>query len=330
MARMIGRNGTDAAPRSKHARSASSQGERNNEAEIGPQHDESVAIAAPRPAGIRLSPGLYLVATPIGNLGDLSRRALQTLASADAIACEDSRVTGNLLRHEGISTELIPYHDHNADRVRPALIRRLSEGAAIALVSDAGTPLISDPGYKLVQEAVAADIPVTAVPGASAVLTALQLSGLPTDRFYFAGFLPPKSGARRRHLRDMAAIPGTLIVFESGGRLVESLADMAAILGDRPGAVARELTKRFEEVRRDGLAALAGHYAAAGAPKGEIVVVIGPATGPVQDDAEDLDARLEEALSTLRLKEAVAQVAADTGLPRKTVYARALILSGKE
>src|SRR5690606_7848085 len=222
-----------------------------------------------------LEPALYLVATPIGNASDLTLRAIETLRGADVIACEDTRLTGRLLARHGIRDRLIPYHEHNAAQARPAILERLRRGEAIALVSDAGTPLISDPGYKLVEEAIAAGLKVTAVPGPSAILTALQLSGLPSDRFMFAGFLPPRLAARRKAIGELADIPATLILFESPRRLADCLADLAAVLGDRSAAVARELTKLFEEVRRGTLGSLANQYAAEDPPKGEIVIVVG-------------------------------------------------------
>ncbi len=253
-------------------------------------------------------------------------RARDVLARVDAVACEDTRVTTKLLAMHGIKARLLQYHEHNAERVRPQLLARLRAGDAIALVSDAGTPLVSDPGYKLVREAAAEGLPVTAVPGASAVTTALILSGLPTDRFLFAGFLPPKENARRAALAELKAVPATLIWFETGPRLAASLRDAADILGARPAAVARELTKLHEEVRRDTLAALAAHYATAGAPKGEIVVVAGPPLPDAAPSADDLDARLRAALQQSSVREAAALVAAATGLPRRQVYARALAL----
>ena len=275
-----------------------------------------------------LAPGLYLVATPIGNLADISLRALDVLAKVDLIACEDTRTTRKLLAAHGIAARLTAYHDHNAARVRPKLMARLECGEAVALVSDAGTPLISDPGYKLVAAAAEANVTVTAVPGASAGLAALTVSGLPSDRFLFAGFLPNKSGARRRALAELAPVPASLVIYESARRLPAALADMAEVLGPRPAAVARELTKLHEEVRRGTLAALAEHYQAAGPPKGEVVVVIGPpgpdaATAP---DAEALDARLRAAFRHASLRDAVAAVAEASGLPRRQVYARALEL----
>jgi 16S rRNA (cytidine1402-2'-O)-methyltransferase len=272
------------------------------------------------------APGLYLVATPIGNLADISLRALDLLSKADVIACEDTRVTRKLLAAHGLRTPMSTYHEHNAERVRPRLIEQMKCGKAVALVSDAGTPLISDPGYKLVQAAAAAGLAVTALPGASAALAALVVSGLPSDRFLYAGFLPAKSAARRQVLRELAIVPATLIVYESARRLPAALADMAAVLGPRPAAVARELTKLHEEVRRQTLDALAAHYAAAGPPRGEVVIVIGPPAAAAATVADDLDAHLRAALATESLRDAVAAVAAVTGVPRQKVYARALEL----
>ena len=272
---------------------------------------------------------LVLIATPIGNLGDITARALEGLKSADLIACEDSRVTAKLLHHAGIEKPLLPYHDHNAEAMRPKLLARIAAGERVALVSDAGTPLISDPGYKLVQAAVAAGLAVTMLPGPSAPIMALALSGLPSDRFLFGGFLPAKSKARRDAVAEAARAPVTLIFFETAPRLVESLKDLLAVLGDRPAAVARELTKLFEEVRRESLSALIAHYAQAGAPKGEIVIVVGP---PEEEHAavEDVDALLRRALESMSVKDAAATVAAATGAPKRTVYARALELQGEK
>jgi 16S rRNA (cytidine1402-2'-O)-methyltransferase len=276
--------------------------------------------------------GLHIVATPIGNAADITLRALDVLRGADLIACENTRVTGILLARYEIGTRRLAYNDYNAERVRPVLLERLRRGERIALVSDAGTPLVSDPGYKLVRAAIAEDLPVTIVPGASAPLAALALSGLPSDRFLFAGFLPSRSAARRHELAELAAVPATLILFESARRLGEALVDMAAVLGDRPAAVAREMTKRFEEVRRGSLAALAAHYQEAGPPKGEIVIVIGPpASAPAKDEAAaaaTLDDMLRDALAGASLRDAAASVAIASGLPRRAVYARALALAG--
>lgn len=280
--------------------------------------------------GSKPRPGLYVVATPIGNLRDITLRALDLLHAADVIACEDTRVTARLAAAYGLRAKLVPYHDHNAARQRPVLLRELAAGRIVALVSDAGTPLVADPGFRLVREALAGGHHVSALPGPSAALMALTLSDLPSDRFMFGGFLPEKPGERRRLAGELAAVPATLILFEAARRLPESLADLAEVLGDRPAAVARELTKIYEEVRRGGLASLARAYAEEGAPKGEVVLVIGPPTreaalaGP-----EALDALLREALSAVGFKQAVADVAARTGQPRRIVYARALKLQGE-
>ena len=269
------------------------------------------------------------MATPIGNLGDLSPRAARTLSAVDLIACEDTRVTARLLAACGASTPMQPYHEHNAARVRPRILARLGAGERVALVSDAGTPLVSDPGLKLVQAAIAAGHAVTVVPGPNAALAALVLSGLPSDRFLFAGFLPPKAAARRAGLQELAAVKATLVVYESPARLAATLADMALVLGDRPAAVARELTKLYEEVRRGTLAGLAAAYAALPPPKGEVTLVIGPPghAAPALDDAA-LDAHIDAALAAHTLKDAVARVAAATGLPRRAVYLRALARKG--
>jgi 16S rRNA (cytidine1402-2'-O)-methyltransferase len=275
-----------------------------------------------------IAPGLHVVATPIGNLRDITLRALATLAAADAVIAEDTRVSRNLLAHYGVTTPLVAYHEHNAAVMRPHLLARLNEGAALALISDAGTPLISDPGYKLVAEALAAGVSVTSVPGPSAVLAALVVAGLPTDRFFFEGFLPPKSAARRARLNELAAVPGTLVFFESPRRLAEMLADLAAELGDRDAAVARELTKLYETIRRGTLSELAARFAAEAPPKGEIVVLVGPPAAAAPLAEEQLDPLLAKALETLSVKDAAAAVSAQTGAPRRQVYARALMLSG--
>lgn len=281
---------------------------------------EGVPVPA-TPAG----PGLHVVATPIGHLGDVTLRALATLASADLIACEDTRVTRVLLDRYGIRTPLLAYHEHNAEAQRPRLLAALAEGKAVALVSDAGTPLVSDPGYRLVAEAIAAGHPVVPVPGASALLSALVTAGLPTDTFLFAGFLPPKTAARQKRLAGLKGIPATLVFYESPHRLAESLADMAAVLGDRKAAVARELTKTFEEVRRGGLESLAAAYADAPTPKGEIAVVVAPPdeTAP---EAADVDALLLGLIPEKGVKGAADEAAALTGLSRRDLYRRALEL----
>lgn len=296
-----------------------------------PTNSPPSAVAEPAPAQISaLVPGLYLVATPIGAARDISLRALDVLASADVLAAEDTRQTRKLLDIHGVrrgSRKLLPYHDHNGPAQRPRLLAALAAGQSVALVSDAGTPLIADPGYRLVSEAVAAGHPVFAVPGASAVMAALAVAGLPTDRFLFGGFLPVRDGARRRVLGELAAVPATLVFYDSPRRLADSLRVMAEVLGPtRPGAICRELTKRFEETRRETLGALAEHYAQAAEPKGEVVVVVGPPPPP-ETDEDTLDAALREALETQSLKDAAAAVAESLALPRRRVYARALVLT---
>jgi 16S rRNA (cytidine1402-2'-O)-methyltransferase len=273
------------------------------------------------------APGLHVVATPIGNLRDVTLRALEVLAGVDLIACEDTRVTRRLTGHYGISTPLTPYHDHNAAAVRPKLLGRLAGGAAIALVSDAGTPLISDPGYRLVRAAHEAGHLVTTVPGASSVIAALALAGLATDRFLFDGYLPAKTSERRARIAELAGIPATLVLFETGPRLAAALADLAAGLGPREAAICRELTKVHEEVRRSDLTALAAEAAGAPPPRGEIVLVIAP---PPRDArqlaADEVDEVLRAALGRASVRDAVAEVAAMTGLARRDIYRRALAL----
>jgi 16S rRNA (cytidine1402-2'-O)-methyltransferase len=269
----------------------------------------------------KLEPGLYIVATPIGNLSDLSPRAADILSRADLLAVEDSRVTAKLLQHIGVKRPMQPYHDHNADKVRPGLISRMA-GEAVALVSDAGTPLISDPGYKLVRDARAAGVTVTTIPGPSAVIAALTLAGLPTDRFAFFGFLPSRAGARATAIAEAAGFRGTLAFYESGPRLAAALAALRDGLGDREAAVAREISKRFEETVTGTLSGLATRYADA-PPKGEIVIVVGPPAEAAPASDEDLDAALSEAMATLSPSRAAAEVAAALGLPKRQVYERA-------
>lgn len=269
---------------------------------------------------------LGLVATPIGNLGDLSPRAADYLKSADVIACEDSRISIRLLQHLGLKKPLLSYHDHNADEMRPKLIERIKNGETIALISDAGTPLISDPGFKLVREMAALSLKVTALPGPSAPIMALILSGLPTDRFLFLGFLDAKSGARRAELEEIVGLRASLIFFETAPRLAAALGDLREVLGDRPAAVARELTKMFEEVRRGSLQDLHDHYTQVGPPKGEIVIIVGPPVAGSGPSAESLDDALRKALEVMRVKEAAEAVAAATGFPKRQVYQRALQL----
>lgn len=273
-----------------------------------------------------LSPGLYIVATPIGHLGDVTLRALATLAAADLIACEDTRISSRLTQRYGIAAPLLAYHEHNAARQRPKLLAALAEGKAVALISDAGTPLISDPGYRLVEEAVAAGHAVIPIPGASAILAALAGAGLPTDTFLFAGFLPPKLSARRKRLAELAAIPATLVFYEAPQRLGASLADMAMVFGgDRRATVARELTKTFEEFRRAPLGELAAAYADA-AVRGEIVVLVAPPADDGPPDADAVDVMLRSALRDHGVAEAATLVAGQSGLPRRQLYARILEL----
>ena len=271
-----------------------------------------------------LNPGLYIVATPIGNLGDLSPRAADILSRADVIAVEDSRVTAGLLRHVGTKTPMVPYHDHNAEGVRPGLIARMAT-EAVALVSDAGTPLISDPGFKLVRDARAAGHLVVTIPGPCAAVAALTLAGLPTDRFLFVGFLPSKAHARAEAIAEIATIRATLVLYESGPRLGASLAALAEGLGDREAAVTREITKKFEEAVTGTLSTLAARYADA-PPRGEIVIVIAPPGEAPPASAEDADVALAEALTRLSTGQAASEVAKALGLDRKTLYARALVL----
>jgi 16S rRNA (cytidine1402-2'-O)-methyltransferase len=274
-----------------------------------------------------------LVSTPIGNLGDITYRAIAALQHAELILCEDTRTTATLLRHYGVTTRTAPLHDHNEDEQIPHLLTRLRAGACIALVSDAGTPIVSDPGYRLVRAALEAGLPVTAAPGANAATTALILSGLPPHPFMFIGFLPPRQAARlgiltRLRAAEQAGLSATLIFYESPRRTAETLGDLATVFGPRPAALARELTKHFEEVRRDTLPNLAAS-AEADPPRGEVTLLVGP---PLQDSttqAADLDTLLTQALLTESVREAAAGVANATGLPRKQVYARALQLKNQ-
>jgi 16S rRNA (cytidine1402-2'-O)-methyltransferase len=271
-----------------------------------------------------LEPGLYIVATPIGNLSDLSPRAAAILAQADVIAVEDSRVTAKLLRHIGVKRPMIPYHDHSGDHVRPSLIARMAS-EAVALVSDAGTPLISDPGYKLVRNARAAGRLITTIPGPCAAIAALTLAGLPTDRFFFLGFLPEKAKAREEAIAGVACIRATLILYESGKRLGKTLAALEHGLGDRPAAVAREISKMYEECVDGTLSSLAMRYAEA-VPKGEIVIIIGPPIAAELASETDADSALLEALTRLSPAKAASEVAKRLGLDRRTLYDRALAL----
>ena len=278
-------------------------------------------------APAELPAGLYLVATPIGNLRDMTLRAIDVLGAVDLVLCEDTRMTGKLLQAHGIKArKLEVYNDHSADRMRPKILEQLASGRSIALVSDAGMPLISDPGFKLVRDAQDLGLAVTSLPGANAVLTALQLSGLPTDKFCFLGFLPPKDKARREMLRDWADVPGTLVAYESAPRLIDSLRAMAEVFGPkRIAAVTRELTKMFEEIRRDTLENLVLHYDENGPPKGEIVIVIAPPEPKTNDD-QALETLLRRALEDHSVKDAAALVAEQTGMPKKSLYELALTL----
>jgi 16S rRNA (cytidine1402-2'-O)-methyltransferase len=297
--------------------------------ELEEREEESEALPESPSA---LPAGLYIIATPIGNIADITLRALDVLGKVDVIACEDTRTSGKLTSIYDIHADKVPYHDHNAEEMRPKIIQALKDGGRIALISDAGMPLVSDPGYKLVEQCAAENIPMTCIPGASACLTALVLSGLPTDRFMFAGFLPAKTVGRKTSLAEIKSVPATLIFYETAPRLIDSLQDMLDILGDRKTAVARELTKKFEEVRRGTLSELIAHYTSAGAPRGEIVVVVSAPEAEHQDTWTE--ARVDALLQTridggMSVKDAAAFVAAQSGLKKKDMYQRALILSGK-
>jgi 16S rRNA (cytidine1402-2'-O)-methyltransferase len=284
-------------------------------------------LAARQIEAAKLKAGLHIVATPIGNLGDITLRALETLAGADLIACEDTRVTRKLLERYAIATPLTPYHEHNAALARPMLLQRIAEGAAVALVSDAGTPLVSDPGFKLVRAVQDAGFAVTTLPGASSLLAALTLAGLPTDQFLFAGFLPPKESARRARIAELSRIPATLVLFETAPRAAAALADLAEGLGEnRQAALCRELTKLHEEVSRGSLILLA-QACAESEPRGEIVLVIAPPPEAEPMSAAETDDLLRQALARASVKDAVGEVADATGLPRREVYQRALALA---
>jgi len=291
--------------------------------------DRSFTVAGHLLTAPKAAPGLHLVATPIGNLGDITLRALETLAGVDVIACEDTRITRRLTDRFGISALLKPYHEHNAALARPKILERLAQGASIALVSDAGTPLISDPGFKLVREVTAAGHPVIALPGPSSVLAALAVAALPTDRFFFEGFLPSKQTARRSRLSELKLIDATLVMFESGNRVQETLHDLADIMGNRDAAICRELTKLHEEISRATLSDLAG-MADSLETRGEFVLVIGPPAADAQIMApDDLDELLRASLRTSSVKDAVAHAVALSGRPKREIYARALELAGQ-
>jgi 16S rRNA (cytidine1402-2'-O)-methyltransferase len=288
----------------------------------------SYIIGAHRYEAEPLTPGLYVVATPIGNLGDITVRALATLAAAETVLCEDTRTSGKLMERFAIRTKLSPYHEHNAQKARPHILERLQQGATIALISDAGMPLVSDPGYRLVKEAVELGIPVTACPGPSAVLTGLALSGLPTDRFLFAGFVPQKQGERRRLFAEFEKLRATLIFFESPHRIIETLHDLATALPGRAVAVTRELTKLHEEVLRGQAQEIAVQLAARAAVKGEITLLVGPPTEDEPASDADIDTAINNALSTMPASKAASEVAKRFNLNRAGIYQR--ILSRKE
>lgn len=271
-----------------------------------------------------LAPGLYVVATPIGNMGDMTIRALATLAAAETVLCEDTRTSGKLMERFAIKTRLAPYHEHNAQKVRPQILERLQQGATIALISDAGMPLVSDPGYRLVKEAVEMGIPVTACPGPSAVLTGLALSGLPTDRFLFAGFVPQKQGERKRFFAEFAALKATLIFFESPHRIIETLHDLAIALPGRPVAVTRELTKLHEEVLRGQAQEIAAELGSRASVKGEITLLVGPPEGEEEVSEADLEAAITAALAAMPASKAASEVAKRFNLNRSEIYQRIL------
>ncbi|WP_185983940.1 16S rRNA (cytidine(1402)-2'-O)-methyltransferase [Aureimonas mangrovi] len=283
------------------------------------------SVPAPRPA-----PGLYLVATPIGNLSDITLRALEVLAGADILACEDTRVTAKLLQRFAIDRRPVSYHEHNEAAAGEALLAELTAGKSVALASDAGTPLVSDPGFRLVERALEAGIAVVPVPGASAPLAALLASGLPSDAFFFAGFLPSKETARRKRLEALARVPGTLIFFESPNRVAAGLHDMAGVLGDRPAAVCRELTKMHETVYRGALSELAAAFDAMERVRGEIVVCVGPPAAEEAAEGADAEAILAGLLAEMKPAQAAAEAVRLTGLPKRELYAMALALKAKD
>ncbi len=283
----------------------------------------------PKEPAKNLPPGLYVTATPIGNLADITYRAVEVLKSVDLILCEDTRVSAKLLSHYEIATNCIAYHDHNGARVRPQVLEKLKSGAAIALISDAGTPLISDPGFKLVREAANLDVNILSVPGPSSPIAALSIAGLPSDRFLFLGFLPAKAHARRQVLSEVSGTNSTLVFLETGPRLIKMLADVLDVLGPRRGVVAREMTKLYEEISRGTIDRLIERFGKVARVKGEIVVIIEP-PGEKAFTADEIDSLILQHLNSTSLKEAVAQVAALTGIARRKIYTRALSLSGAQ
>lgn len=273
-----------------------------------------------------LEPALYLIATPIGNLGDVTVRALETFAAADIVACEDTRVTRILLERYGIRRKMIAYHEHNEAEAASRLVAAVQDGRSVALASDAGTPLVSDPGYRLVQEAIKEGVRVVPIPGASAVLSALTVSGLPNDTFMFAGFLPVKAGQKKSRIEALADVPATLIFYESPRRLADTLEVMAAVLGDREAVVARELTKTFEELRRNSLPELAAHYAQTGAPKGEVVLCVAPPGERAEQSKADTDQMLIGLAAEMSAAKAAGEAARMTGQKKSDLYQRLLKL----
>ncbi|MEQ1649965.1 MAG: 16S rRNA (cytidine(1402)-2'-O)-methyltransferase [Hyphomicrobiaceae bacterium] len=293
-----------------------------------PPTDTTATTLAASTAALRdalaktLEPGLHIVATPIGNLADITLRAIATLANADVIYCEDTRHSRTLAAHFGIKTPLRAYHEHNADAARPEILAALATGRRIALISDAGTPLISDPGYKLVNDCLDAHHLVTCIPGPSAVITALALAGLPTDQFLFAGFLPPKSAARQTRLKDLSTIPATLVFYEAPSRVIACLTDIATQLGQRACVIARELTKMHEQNLHGTAAELAAYFEKT-EPRGEFVIIVAP-PGTVEISDDDIEKRLQHALKTMSVKDAVKAVAEELKQPRHHVYDLAL------
>ncbi len=279
----------------------------------------------PAPKTSAIKPGFYLVATPIGNLRDITFRALDILSSVDLIICEDTRVTGKLMGAYGFKKKMQVYNDHSTDQQREKLIEAVSDGQSVAVLSDAGTPLVSDPGYKLVRAAIEKKLYVTSIPGPNAALPALQLSGLPTDQFSFLGFLPPKTIARQSALQKWENVPGTLILYETGPRLLDSLQDIRKVLGNREAAVMRELTKMYEEAKRGKLSDLIVHYTEKGQPKGEIVITVGQPVAEIVS-GESIEKQLKQALQKMSVRDAAEMVAQATGKPKKTIYTLALKL----
>lgn len=284
--------------------------------------------ASKTPQEVSLKPGLYLVPTPIGNLRDITFRALDVLSSADLVVCEDTRVSGKLLKAFGLKKPMRVYNDHATEKDRAHVLKVIEEGESVAMISDAGTPLISDPGFKLVRDVIAAGFEVQALPGANAVLPALQLSGLPSDAFTFIGFLPARSGPRKALLEKWQDRPGTLICYETGPRIEESLKDIKKVLGDRPATMSREITKLYEETRRGRISTILQSIEEGGQPKGEIVLVIGE-NKTEEVTSETIEGQLKQALKTLSVRDAAEMVAGATGKPKKAIYMLALKLSGK-